>query len=152
MAPKNCPSPHLRDQPSGRCSGSSAYWVHLTAESRSPISWGSSDNKLVGGAITIFEKTWVPQWDGLSHIRWKTKAMFETTNQQTHSILTDFDQSWAIRCYTIGRSKLGCYPLIRPKPPRSVLTLQVKNTTVTGWAREKSICYKYSNIMYISMM
>jgi hypothetical protein len=27
--------------------------------------------------------------------------MFETTNQQTHSILTDFDPSWAIRCYTM---------------------------------------------------
>ena len=29
-------------------------------------------------------KIWVRQWDGLSHMLWKRKVMFETTNQHTH--------------------------------------------------------------------
>jgi DNA-binding ferritin-like protein (Dps family) len=39
--------------------------------------------KLVGGAIPILKN--ISQWEGLSHILWKIKKMFETTNQKTYS-------------------------------------------------------------------
>ena len=33
------------------------------------------------------------QWEGLSHILWKIKAMFETTNQMGISLEYDLDQT-----------------------------------------------------------
>ena len=43
-------------------------WIHL------------ENGKLVGGIPTPL-KIWVCQWEGLSHMKWKIKVMFETTNQ-----------------------------------------------------------------------
>jgi len=49
--------------------------------------WGKHSNSLklptilVGGAITILKNDRVRQWEKISHILWKIKAMFETTNQ-----------------------------------------------------------------------
>jgi len=40
-----------------------------------------SNDYLAGGAITILKNDGVRQWEGLSHILWKIKFMFETTNQ-----------------------------------------------------------------------
>ena len=38
---------------------------------------------LVGGAITILKNDGVRQWEGddIPYMKWKIKAMFETTNQ-----------------------------------------------------------------------
>jgi len=40
---------------------------------------------LVGGAITILKN--ISQWEGLSHILWKIKNMFQTTNQINTQLL-----------------------------------------------------------------
>ena len=39
------------------------------------------NNNLVGGDLTILKNDGVRQWEGFSHILWKIKVMFQTTNQ-----------------------------------------------------------------------
>ena len=80
------------------------YPIHLRITLVVNISffWSLSISYLVGG-FNRLEK-YESQWEGLSHIFWKIKGMFETTNQLSNFLLTvissDFvDYRWWISPY-----------------------------------------------------